>query len=61
MKIELKKENYFSYGITYYVEFTYEDAEEQTRMYEAFEKGFLPSYGPDSPRAKEGKELLWHI
>ena len=58
MKVELKKGNYFNYGEHYYVEFTYENEAEKERMFQVFEKGFLGSYGSNSPRAKEGKEYL---
>ena len=56
--VNLKKGEYFNYGDRYFVTFNYGSEEQQSKMYELFEKGLLNSYGSHSQRANEGKDFI---
>lgn len=58
MEVEVKNEKYFEYGDRYFVEFKYENKEQQDKMYEVFEKELIPSYGSLSRRSEEGKDYI---
>ena len=58
MEIKVKKGNYFEYGNSYFVEFTYESQEQQDSMFELFENALIPSYGSHSLRSQEGKDYI---
>lgn len=58
MEVEVKYGKYFEYGDKYFVEFNYENKEQQNKMYEAFEKGLIPSYGSLSRRSDQGKDYI---
>lgn len=58
MRVELKKGQYFDYGDQYFVEFKYDNKEQQDKIFEVFEKGLIPSYGSNSTRSQEGKDYI---
>ncbi len=58
MKIILKHGKFFEHGVHYFVEFNYENKEEQTRMYDVFNTQLIPTQGSNSYRAQQGKEYI---
>lgn len=58
IKAFLKRDEYFKYGQQYYIEFQYENSEEQQRIYEVFTHDLIPAVGSKSPRFKSGKEFI---